>query len=855
MDLLPIIKPPRKTTISDSIFFTILLIIGIVYINYSWNSKKTELTKQALQIAQSVEASINTDHVLQLSADPADTSKYAYKRIKDELHDVVQINPETRFAYLYLLRDGKLFFMVDSEPKNSPDMSPPGQEFTEADEVDFLPFKSGKPQITKPITDRWGTWVSAEVPIKTPDNQTIVAVLGIDFDTSSWNGIVIKETAKTGFLIVLTLFLIVAIRSSNLKNKYLEIEIKKGQIIEAKLNKRDLQISNLLANLPGFVYRCALDENYTMKYISSTCFPITGYKPEEFMENNSVTFNDLILPEYLEEIWNYWQVVIAEKQIFEKEYRIRCKSGDIKWLWERGSGIYDENGELIYLEGYIEDITQRKLSETNLIQSEANLKRTIEESPFGIRIVSKEDVTEYANPTLLSIFGIGSLEEYNQIPTINWYLPNSKAEYLVRTKKRKNNIPVENQYEVSIQRKDKEIKHLQVFRSEILWNGKMNIQVIYLDITHRKLAENELRKLSLAIEQNTSSIFITDKNGNIEYVNPRFVEITGYQRDEIIGQNPRFLNSKKMNQEIYSELWATIAAGKIWKGELINKNKSGETYWINKSISPIFDEHGEITHYVSLAEEISDKKRQEEELIAAKEKAEESDRLKSAFLANISHEIRTPMNGIMGFAELLKEPDLSSENQLEYLDVIESSGQRMLNIINDLIDISKIEAGEATIRIRPTNLNLMLQEIHSFFLPEANKKNIRINYFIGLPEEICTIDTDPTKLNQILTNLIKNALKFTKEGSIDFGYKQINNSVEFFVSDTGAGIPAEQQEQIFERFKQSAINLTRHYEGAGLGLAISKAYVQLLGGSIRVESEIGIGSNFLFDLPIINEQV
>jgi hypothetical protein len=304
-----------------------------------------------------------------------------------------------------------------------------------------------------------------------------------------------------------------------------------------------------------------------------------------------------------------------------------------------------------------------------------------------------------------------------------------------------------------------------------------------------------------------------------------------------------------MEPEFYSNLWTTIVSGKTWNGELINKDKSGKLYWANQSISPIIDERGIITNFVTIAENISEKKKNEEELIKAKEKAEESDRLKSAFLANISHEIRTPMNGILGFAELLKEPDLTHENKKEFLEVIEKSGQRMLNIINDLMDISKIEAGETTLRTRKTNINKMFHELHLFFKPEGEQKNIALDFHCGLPEEECFLEIDDTKLNQILTNLIKNALKFTDKGSIRFGYHKKESLLEFFVSDTGPGISPDQKDLIFERFRQSSLNLTRKYEGAGLGLAISKAYIELQGGSIWIESELGKGSTFFFTLP------
>jgi signal transduction histidine kinase/ActR/RegA family two-component response regulator len=237
------------------------------------------------------------------------------------------------------------------------------------------------------------------------------------------------------------------------------------------------------------------------------------------------------------------------------------------------------------------------------------------------------------------------------------------------------------------------------------------------------------------------------------------------------------------------------------------------------------------------------------ELIIAKEQAEESDRLKSAFLANMSHEIRTPMNGILGFAELLKEVNLSGEEQQEYIAIIEKSGIRMLNIINDIIDISKIEANLMNLDIEDSNINEQIDYIYTFFKSEVEAKGMKLSIRNSLPAKESIIKTDREKLYAILTNLVKNAIKYSHEGTIEIGYLKKDDYLEFFVSDTGIGIPKDRQEAIFERFVQadSADKMAR--QGAGLGLTITKAYVEMLGGKIRVESEESIGSTFYFTLP------
>ena len=246
---------------------------------------------------------------------------------------------------------------------------------------------------------------------------------------------------------------------------------------------------------------------------------------------------------------------------------------------------------------------------------------------------------------------------------------------------------------------------------------------------------------------------------------------------------------------------------------------------------------------------------QKKELMLAKEKAEESELLKSSFLANMSHEIRTPMNGILGFVELLKEPKLSGEEQQEYIGIIEESGKRMLNIINDIICISKVEAGHVEVVTSETIINDQMRYIYTFFKPEADSKGIKLIYKTELSDLESNVLTDREKLYAILTNLIKNAIKFTNSGYIEIGYERKGKFLEFFVKDTGVGIRQDKREMIFERFRQVSESLARNYEGAGLGLAISKAFVEIMGGKIWVESELGVGSSFFFAIPYVQQDI
>jgi hypothetical protein len=389
---------------------------------------------------------------------------------------------------------------------------------------------------------------------------------------------------------------------------------------------------------------------------------------------------------------------------------------------------------------------------------------------------------------------------------------------------------------------------------ERLPDGSITWYGFNVNITNSKKSGEQLLKLSRAVEQSSNAIIITDINGVIEYANPAASELTGYPKEEITGSNTKVLKSGEHTPEYYSHLWNTISSGKMWVGELHNRRKNGELYWQATTISPIINDRGEIVNYLAISKDVTLEKRMAAELTEAKERAEESDRLKSAFLANMSHEIRTPMNGILGFSNLLKEPGLTGDQQQEYIQIIEKSGARMLNIINDITEIAKIESGLMNINSTRTNINEQIEYIYNLFIAEAEAKRILFLCKKPLFVKDMVINTDREKLYGILSNLVKNAIKFTSKGSIELGYTKGEEFLEFFVKDTGAGVPANRQKAIFERFVQADILNIKASQGAGLGLSISKAYVEMLGGKIWVESIEGKGSTFFFTLPLYKDK-
>ncbi len=391
---------------------------------------------------------------------------------------------------------------------------------------------------------------------------------------------------------------------------------------------------------------------------------------------------------------------------------------------------------------------------------------------------------------------------------------------------------------------------LNIRRTFELSEGKRYLEI---EIEERRQVEEQLRKLSRAVEQSPATVVITDVEGNIEYVNPKFVELTGYSTKEAIGRNPRILNARKQPPEMYKELWETITSGNEWRGEFCNKKKNGELYWEFASISPIRNAQDEITHFVAVKEDITENKRSAEELRRAKEAAEEATRAKSEFIANMSHEIRTPMNAVLGLAHLALKTELTPK-QHDYLNKIQSSANSLLSIINDILDFSKIEAGKLNIELVDFNLDDVLSNVSNIIGVNAEEKGLEIIYTVGRAVPIYLIG-DPLRLGQVLLNLANNAVKFTESGEIVISIELLDeqshwNVLKFSVQDTGIGLTESQKSQLFEAFTQADSSTTRTHGGTGLGLTISKKLVELMGGEIGVESEPGKGSTFFFTVQL-----
>ena len=367
----------------------------------------------------------------------------------------------------------------------------------------------------------------------------------------------------------------------------------------------------------------------------------------------------------------------------------------------------------------------------------------------------------------------------------------------------------------------------------------------------RKQTEEEVRRLKMGFEQSPISVVITDPEGYIEYVNPFFENLTGYSFNEVKGKNPRILKSGQTPQETYDELWSTVTKNKVWTGEFLNKKKNGELYWESAVISPIFDGRGKLMNYIGLKEDITLRKKYESGLKKALVRAEESDKLKTAFLATISHELRTPLNAIIGFSEMLMEEHVDTMTG-RFSENIYHSGQELLKIIEDILNLSLIES--KTLKFSHEEVPLILLEnlVEDEFIQKNRKyKKSELTWSVGMAEPLreMSLHTDRKYLVYVISLIIDNALKFTDKGNIEVRMEDRGTELFIHVEDTGPGIEARHRQVIFNKFRQLEDPFTRRFGGTGIGLTIAVEVVRLMGGDIDVESEPGKGSLFTIRVP------
>ena len=482
-----------------------------------------------------------------------------------------------------------------------------------------------------------------------------------------------------------------------------------------------------------------------------------------------------------------------------------------------------------------------------------------ENSLLGIVILSADGNITAANETFLN------LVQYSDDEIKNLNIKSLTDELYLKEIKHlpDSDNPVNRRTEIRFQRKDRTYFWVRANISHVdsSENKEYSSIIQVQDITELKEADfkysHEINLLPNLINNIPDSIFVKDANSRFLLANKWVASLMGVKTpDELIGKTDFNFYPSKMAQKFYNDEQEIIKTG-IPKINIIEKvlDETKGILWYSTTKVPLKDNQGNIIGIMGIGRDITTSVKEKKQLRRAKTEAERADKLKTAFLANMSHEIRTPLNGILGFSQFLKNNNLPAEKKAKYLDIILFNGKQLLDLINDIIDISKIDSGQITIISKQFCLNELLKILYGNFsaeLKNKGKKNVKIKLNMELSDNNSIIYTDDFKLRKILMNLLSNAVKFTNKGFIEFGYKiKEDHLIQFFIKDTGIGIPKSKQDIIFGRFRQADESLSRKYGGAGLGLSISKELIKMLGGDIWVESVVNKGSVFYFTLPLI----
>jgi PAS domain S-box-containing protein len=630
----------------------------------------------------------------------------------------------------------------------------------------------------------------------------------------------------------------------------LELETMRRKKIEEKLKEAEERFENLVRLSPVAMCLCQINESgqLIVRNSNPAADRILSTNYNNFIGKSLLeAFPELIyssIPDIL--------IQVAIGELGTQTFDIKYRNGRVNVIFEVtvfGTGTNSIAVNFL-------DVTQRRMSNQN---DHILLRTLIDNLPVAVYIKDKSCRKIIAN--LTDIENIGLESESQVIGRTDLELFDGEIGsrgYADDLRVIQSGLPIINREEMFINRNGK-IRWMVTSKMPLFdESGKITGLVgIGRDITERKKEIELINKLTKSIEQSPVSVVITDIHGKIEYVNFQFCRVTGYSTEEVLGKMPRILKLGKTPDHVYNQLWNNLNSGNVWRGEFFNKKRNGELYWEWVVITPLKDENGQITNIIIIHEDISQRKQMEADLISAKEKAEESDRLKSAFLANMSHEIRTPLNGIIGFSGLLADPFFDSDQKNDFVNHIINNGNSLMTIINDIMEISKLESGEVKIRRGVIDVKKLLFELRDQYLILSKEKNIGFDIEIlkGDFSEHVSVFADVDRLRQILINLINNAFKFTINGSISIGYRYSGDMIEFHVKDTGIGISEEYQDVIFDRFRQVETSGTRKYGGVGLGLAISKSLVEMMGGKIWLKSKPDQGAAFYFTLPVQDKSI
>ncbi|MCF8217986.1 MAG: PAS domain S-box protein [Bacteroidales bacterium] len=623
------------------------------------------------------------------------------------------------------------------------------------------------------------------------------------------------------------------------------------------LKASEAKFRSIIDNAPDGIF--ISDENGKYLEINQAACDITGYSQEELLK--------MSIPDLL-------QKTEVEKGLehFKEVMDTGSSRGEVGFLTKTGENRFCQVAAVKLTKnrilGFVKDVTERREAEEKLRINDSRYRKAQHIGRVGNWEYNLTTSTFWGSGEAKRIYGFDLDSKHFTTEEVEKCIPDREKVHQALIDLIEREKPYDLEFEIITKDKGESriIHSIAVLEKDSKGNPEKVSGVVH-DITSRKQAEETLQLKDKMLSQAQSIASVGSWTLNVETNELTWSDETyrifGLKEQEFSPNYKAFLDivhpdDRDMVNATYTNSVKELAEGYKIEHRIIRQD-NGEIRHVYEKCHHERNETGSIIRSVGMVQDITEKKKAEQKLIDALEKARESDRLKSAFLANMSHEIRTPMNGILGFSELLKNPKLSGKEKEKYIQIIENSGKRMLDTINDIVDISKIEAGQIDVVKSEVPVNKILEEQYHFFQREAKAKGLKLIYEPSLPDNDSHIITDRRKLEGVLTNLIKNAIKYTETGKITIGCSKSENEnkefLEFYVKDTGIGIPPHRTEAIFNRFEQADVEDTNVFEGSGLGLAISKSYVEMLDGRIGVTSKESYGSTFTFSIPYTKQQI
>ncbi len=799
----------------QAILIFIVAVTGVIYIRFTWIKIEDEEKNNVLQIAKSVEVLLPKGDIKKLTAKEDDIEKNEYKTVKNALKDIIRINNTARFAYLYTMQNGKIFFIADSEPETSKDYSPPGQEYVEAKPQDKKPFYDGKELVTSPLTDRWGKWISVLIPIKDETTGKVIAVFGIDFDAKRWDNIILYEVIESSLMIILILLLVLFSLRIKAKNNSLKSEILERMKAEERIQRQTNRFNAILNTLPDLLFVIDSKGFYRDCYAGN---PGKLLLPADKIigMNLKEVFGEEKSTRHLQKI----NECILFQKLITYEYSIEF-DGSFSFFEARLTPL-DKDSILTT----VRDVTVQRQAENNLRDSERLLNESQHVSRIGSYTLDIRSGIWKGSAVFDKMVGLTDTDIHTIQESISAIHTDDRQRimnYFGRVISEKGSLF------------DKDFRIVGKNSSEIRWmhcigeiefdeNGNA-VKMIgtVQDITESKLMQEEINYLSLLqhllMKLGTQFINLSGNDfgreikkalaelGEFTNVDRVYIFDYDFERDIMCntyewcaegilpeidnlkeipnGMFPDWVHAHKNGNSVYipsvsnlsesSNLRAILSAQGIQSLITIPLNYEETCLGfigfdsVRRERNWLESEQNLLKLFGEMLTNLNVKTQYETLLQQEKIKAESSDKLKTAFLNNISHEVRTPLSGILGFGQYMADPNLSQEEKELYLRILNTSGHRLLNTITGIMDISLIASGSMKVQKKTFKLKQLFEEIYSDFRKQCSEKNLSLSLCVQEEQNDLEIYSDFTLLKKTLSHILDNAVKFTNQGEITFG--------------------------------------------------------------------------------------